>query len=444
MSSPKCHPLSALRRMLSRRLATGTFVLCLVGAFTLMHFALIEVEKTRDLNALSFRNSTIEKLFQRLMISDQVLCGNACATESDSGTLKENGGDAPSPLSKEGYDDDETEIAILLPERDEVSHPEQYQKDVAKRLSSTWTEEMSETQKDLFHQRSSAVQERCGNMELTGALSPKLGMVYENMRWITKHNMIWCPIFKAASTTWVKNLLMIAGESKIHEKSLHARVRQLYGKPEDPKVRDKLLKEFQKMLIVRHPLERLLSAYRDKMLRVRHANDPHVRIQQAILLKYPDPNAPPSTTVKTSTKQKKKKKLPTEHPSFTQFLMKVRDDLKSTWADKGKTIVNMHWRPYWLSCAPCHIPYDFIAKVETLDLDQEYIIRQMGLQDLLYNARTHSSNFDSYNKTTDAAKDYFRQVPVSLLKDIVELYSPDFTLFDYSPQPYLKMAKPDA
>ncbi|XP_068224919.1 carbohydrate sulfotransferase 12-like, partial [Palaemon carinicauda] len=206
------------------------------------------------------------------------------------------------------------------------------------------------------------------------------------------------------------------------------------GQPEDPAVRDKMILEFQKMLIVRHPLERLLSAYRDKMLRVRNAHDPHVRLQQEILRLYPDPNSPTEKPKKSSGGKIE------GHPSFTQFLMKVRDDLLKAWSSDGSYIVNMHWRPVWLTCAPCQISYDFIAKVETLDLEQEYIIRQMGLQDLLFNAHTHSSNFDTYNTTSEAVKDYFRGVPRRLLRDVVELYQPDFTLFGYSPDSFLELA----
>ncbi|KAK7068880.1 hypothetical protein SK128_013591 [Halocaridina rubra] len=336
-------------------------------------------------------------------------------------------------------------LRVHLPEREVVAHPEQYQKDVAKLIRNEWTEEMIKRQEDLFRKRSAHVEEVCNSLTLNGALAAKMGSVFENMRWISKHNMIWCPIFKAASTTWVKNLLMIAGESKIHARSLHARARQLFGPPNDPRVRDKLLRESQRMMIVRHPLERLLSAYRDKMLRVRHAHDPFVRIQKAIMLKYPDPDAPPPPAVTAIPDPKNMTdKLPTTHPTFKQFLMKARDDLRTVWNNKGKTIVNMHWRPFWLTCAPCHVIYDYIGKVETLDWDQEYIIRKMGLQDLLYNAHTHSSNFDSYNTTSEAARDYFKQVPLSLLKDVVELYKPDFLLFDYSPDSYYKLAKPDA
>ncbi|XP_066959686.1 carbohydrate sulfotransferase 11-like [Macrobrachium rosenbergii] len=436
---------SAANRILNRRLAPGIWVICLLALFTISHLALLNVERTRDLRAIGRENSTLQRLFQKLMISDRSLCGGACASTDtsspksppDVNSITGDNGEGDKSRRESGEGDKnkgEHDEEIILPEREQVMHPEQYQKDVARKLSSAWTEETAASLKEVFNKRAAYVKDVCSSMKITGALSPKMNQVFENMRYIMKHNMIWCPVFKAASTTWVKNLLLIAGETKIAQKSLHARVRQLFGQPEDPTVRDKVVQEFQKMLIVRHPLERLLSAYRDKMLRVRNEHDPHVKIQQEILRLYPDPKSP----TPKPTKGPRNKVL--GHPTFTQFLMKVRDDLLKAWSSDGKFLVNMHWRPVWLTCAPCQVPYDYIAKMESLDLEQEYIIRQMGLQDLLYNAHTHSSNFDSYNTTSEAVKEYFRQVPRRLLRDVVELYQLDFTLFDYSPDLYLELA----
>ncbi|XP_068225973.1 uncharacterized protein, partial [Palaemon carinicauda] len=232
--------LSAVNRILNKRLAPGIWLICFLALFTVSHLALLSVERTRDLRAIGHENSTFQKLLQRLMISDRSLCGGACANKEISGVKI-----APEVDNSNGESGDrqEEEIKeeIILPERAQVMHPEQYLPDVAKRLSSSWTEEIAASQRETFNQRSTHMKDVCGSMKHTGALSPKMQQVFENMRYITKHNMIWCPVFKAASTTWVKNLLLIAGETKIAQKSLHARVRQLFGQPEDPAVRDKMI-----------------------------------------------------------------------------------------------------------------------------------------------------------------------------------------------------------
>nr|XP_045626027.1 carbohydrate sulfotransferase 14-like isoform X2 [Procambarus clarkii] len=210
-------------------------------------------------------------------------------------------------------------------------------------------------------------------------LIPNLSPVYYNLFSLPDYNIVWCPIFKSASTTWVKNLLLLAGQEEV-EGSLHARARQIYTLTKNPKERQGILSKARKMIIVRHPLDRLLSAYRDKMLRFRSYNGPHEKLQRAISTKYLDPNPARKDSKISSGSQAHKK----DHvfPSFSQFLMKVKDDAQN-------------------AC------------------------------------------FDMYNKTSEATHHYFSQVPLSLLQDVVKLYQPDFALFGYSPQPYYDIARAD-
>nr|XP_045613691.1 carbohydrate sulfotransferase 11-like isoform X2 [Procambarus clarkii] len=260
----------------------------------------------------------------------------------------------------------------LVPQREDVKFPKQYQHDQVRKLSSNWTEATTARVRGVLEGRRRRVREVCRSLH--GLLNPVLDRVYTNLLFVAKYRMVWCPVFKAASTTWVKNLLLLAGEQRVSS-GLHQRARQIYTQPEDPAAREDLLKTSLKMMIVRHPLERLLSAYR---------------------------------------------------------------------RSKGMKNINMHWRPYWLTCAPCHLTYDVISQVETLDQDQEYVIRELGLQDKLFNLHSHSSNFDVFNGTSAATRHYYSTVPLALLQELVQYYKYDFDLFGYSPEPYYKMAlQPD-
>ncbi|XP_045613691.2 carbohydrate sulfotransferase 11 isoform X2 [Procambarus clarkii] len=260
----------------------------------------------------------------------------------------------------------------LVPQREDVKFPKQYQHDQVRKLSSNWTEATTARVRGVLEGRRRRVREVCRSLH--GLLNPVLDRVYTNLLFVAKYRMVWCPVFKAASTTWVKNLLLLAGEQRVSS-GLHQRARQIYTQPEDPAAREDLLKTSLKMMIVRHPLERLLSAYR---------------------------------------------------------------------RSKGMKNINMHWRPYWLTCAPCHLTYDVISQVETLDQDQEYVIRELGLQDKLFNLHSHSSNFDVFNGTSAATRHYYSTVPLALLQELVQYYKYDFDLFGYSPEAYYKMAlQPD-
>ena len=86
--------------------------------------------------------------------------------------------------------------------------------------------------------------------------------------------LVWCPVYKAASTNWMYNLLYLAGRSRDEVEATKARHPH---QPNDaarevapPLSYSRVLEVAGEqgatvMLIVRHPFERLVSAFRDKL-----------------------------------------------------------------------------------------------------------------------------------------------------------------------------------
>jgi len=72
-------------------------------------------------------------------------------------------------------------------------------------------------------------------------------------------------VYKAGSTSWLHNMMLLAGydEEAISNppKQLSIWAREVYGDVEP----DETFTHSKKLLIVRHPFERLVSAYRDKL-----------------------------------------------------------------------------------------------------------------------------------------------------------------------------------
>lgn len=104
-----------------------------------------------------------------------------------------------------------------------------------------------------------------------------------------------------------------------------------------------------------------------------------------------------------------------------------------------------HWIPYYLYCTPCLLHYDIIAKVETLNEDQIFAIRVLGLQDKLKPRWQHKTQF-TLNELRDTdtvsqvAKVYFQQLSVEEIINLYEKYQFDFDLFGYKYTPYLEYA----
>lgn len=79
----------------------------------------------------------------------------------------------------------------------------------------------------------------------------------------------------------------------------------------------------------------------------------------------------------------------------------------------------MHWVPITEFCSPCLIKFDIIAKFETLDEDQRYIIERADL-------RKHISpqweNPGKGNKTQELITEFFSQLDSKQLDGLRDIY----------------------
>ncbi|KMQ88280.1 carbohydrate sulfotransferase 11-like protein [Lasius niger] len=82
------------------------------------------------------------------------------------------------------------------------------------------------------------------------------------------HNISYCPVYKAGTTTWLYNLclLMNVPVEKLDNgrEQLSTIARRAIPELEYPEA-ERILNASRRLLVVRHPFERLLSAYRDKL-----------------------------------------------------------------------------------------------------------------------------------------------------------------------------------
>lgn len=103
-----------------------------------------------------------------------------------------------------------------------------------------------------------------------------------------KYHLIWCNVFKAASSSWMYNFNILSGYKPQFLKNNNLVPLQLARKKYPRPTLDELrtaLNSSLSFLIVRHPFERLLSAYRDKIqFALPHTH--HHKLGNEIILKY--------------------------------------------------------------------------------------------------------------------------------------------------------------
>ncbi|XP_044203368.1 carbohydrate sulfotransferase 12-like isoform X2 [Thunnus albacares] len=111
-------------------------------------------------------------------------------------------------------------------------------------------------------------------------------------------------------------------------------------------------------------------------------------------------------------------------PTFQQFITYLLDP-----ETEKESIFNEHWRQVYRLCHPCQVKYDFIGRLETLETDAEHLLKLLKVDHLL--------RFPSGARNRTAAsweRDWFAQIPITMRKELYELYKPDFELFGY-PKP---------
>ena len=148
------------------------------------------------------------------------------------------------------------------------------------------------------------------------------------------------------------------------------------------------LDTYTKFLIIRNPIERLVSAYRDKRPR--------------FLFKY-----------KTT--------------SFNKWLVKM---ILNTPVAK----FNRHVMPFSQWCKPCSMTYDFVGDLNNFDKDISTILEHVGARDLVILPTREQTNYKEA-RSFNVVEEYRRAIPKHLLEQIYETYYLDYFLFGF-PRPY--------
>ena len=169
------------------------------------------------------------------------------------------------------------------------------------------------------------------------------------------------------------------------------------------------LKTYFKFMTVRHPFDRLVSAYKDKIVA---SSDSYLGGLHARRIKkrYRDVNA-------TTRSQ------PSGNVTFAEF---VRYVLKTK-----PRHMDPHWRDYGRLCDPCRVHYDYVARVETLGSDSKAILPRFsatGVMPVLHlRQRT-----EPYSLQHGKIISLIGSIPAGDVRRLLHLYRRDFEMFGYT------------
>jgi hypothetical protein len=174
------------------------------------------------------------------------------------------------------------------------------------------------------------------------------------------------------------------------------------------------MKESKKWMVVRHPFERILSAYRDKLENSTiHREDGTLHFYEKygrkIVAKYRG---------KSPKEQNASERI---EPTFQEFVAYLINTDLTLYADD-------HWIPYYLFCTPCLIDYDVIIQFETLQEDVQLLLNLLG--ESSGPLRKHSTTVG--RSKTELIKSYYSRLDRETILKLHEKYKIDFELFGYS------------
>ena len=191
-------------------------------------------------------------------------------------------------------------------------------------------------------------------------------------------------------------------------------------------VKDNLVEDivwkYKKIVLVRHPLVRLLSTYLNKFdnRSLEFERQSFYNKISQFYLDNPQIKRSFSETLDYSTMSL----------SFEDFLTYWTDTFET------KTYVSEHLVPYFYLCNPCGVAYDYIAKLETFQSDVEFIFKKNKLQ--IPNFSMEDLNTLSQT-TDDILEAYFETIPESLIEKIWHILKYDILMFGYSLPHWFKL-----
>ena len=243
--------------------------------------------------------------------------------------------------------------------------------------------------------------------------NPRLDHIIVN----DKYRVLYCFIPKVASTNLKKTFFLLTGEknktdpSQIKPFEVHRVSRSpfTYLNTLSAKSVQHRLKHYIKVIFVREPLARLLSAFRDKLS---HGE------KKFLARKYG------AEAIKLFRENPSQQSLKDGHDlKFSEFVDYV------LYQKAHSQEFDKHWDEYFNLCSPCHIRYNFIGRFETLEDDVDLFLKKIDPDQNVRFPKREESYRD--NKTADILEKYYGSIDHQKIIKLQDVYRLDYSLFGY-------------
>jgi len=295
----------------------------------------------------------------------------------------------------------------------------------------------------LMEARSKLLEEKCQEAHQSTILQS--GYLYV----LKSKSLVWCPVYKAASINWMHNLLHLGGKN---EKDVETIIKKFPNQPNDQarvvapsltwsQVRTVLAEpSATTLLIVRHPFDRLVSAFRDKLEQCHGIPDSCTlnsnwyykqygskivaQYRKAAIKKFGSDfftegnNFGAPYPVNRSWRD--------EHfPCFWEFVQYLLKTPSSSYDE--------HWKPASIYCGVCSesIEYENILHFENIEAEESFFAKTLNAEKLIH-PRWENNNSGGMVTKEEILTKYFEMLTDEEIMSLYKIYESDFRNFGYT------------
>ena len=275
----------------------------------------------------------------------------------------------------------------------------------------------------------------------------------QHIYWLRNENIAYCPIFKSATSTWRNRLITLlnqtySGKVEMIKKDSNKRIR-VHDKliklgATNPKNHDFVnyinglpnIRNLTAFMVVRHPFERLVSAYRDKLER-NNLEEPFYynrfgkyfveKYRKAAIKALGESYFSMENNFGTPMKVLNDRRPNADLPSFWEFSQAVIEHYK----------IDEHWAPINEYCSVCNEismkAFRYILKFEKLEDEEERFLKHVrwNLNEEKLESKLNVNQPDDISGK-ELALLYFSELSEKQIRALYRVYELDFLLFDYT------------
>uniref|UniRef100_A0A3Q2P8W5 Carbohydrate sulfotransferase n=1 Tax=Fundulus heteroclitus TaxID=8078 RepID=A0A3Q2P8W5_FUNHE len=229
-----------------------------------------------------------------------------------------------------------------------------------------------------------------------------------------KYKVLYCEVPKSGCSNWKRTLIVLSGKASNPDKLKHEQVHyggylKTLNRYNQKEIMHRL-QTYKKFMFVREPLDRVVSAYRDKF---ENPNDYyHNLFGKPIIKKYRV--TPSAEALKTGN-----------GVTFKEFVQYLLDGHRPVGMD-------IHWEQMNKLCHPCLIDYDLIGKFENMEEESNFLLRMIGAPDSLKLPSFKDRNPKDVRTSKEITERYFSQVSFMERQRVYDFYYMDYLMFNYS------------